>query len=181
MPELLKSVLIGSSLLIAAPALAEDPVVEGEASATTGDGTTVNADGSVNADPNATGTVDATATGNVMMGWWPQSAVDRPFMRGKGKITAGGDYTLYSFSFPNPITMMNESIRADGISLNAAYGVSDQINVGANYLVGLGAIGDNEFNAAGPFKNDIYRAAAGRPDHIHDQDRKGETIHHRVL
>ena len=149
MRQMLKSVLIGTSLLAAAPALAQDAEVSGDASATTGDGT-VSADANANMNTNADPNASVTATGSAMMGWWPTSAIDRPYMRGKGKITAGLDYTLYSLSFNNPITMMTESVHADGIALNAAYGVSDQINVGFNYLVGLGAVGDNDFNAAGP-------------------------------
>lgn len=146
MRQRLKSVLIGSSLLFAAPALAQD--VSGDASATTGDGT-------VPADPNAGMTTppdpnaSVTATGSAMMGWWPTSAIDRPFMRGKGKITADVDYGLLKFSFPNPITMMNDSITGDFIAIGGAYGISDQINAGLTYSIPLGVAGDNDFNAAG--------------------------------
>lgn len=149
MPQRLKYVLLGSSLLFAAPAFAQDATVGADASATTGDGTVsadANANANVNADPNA----QVAAAGNAMMGWWPTSAVDRPYMRGKGKITAGLDYMLYSLSFQNPVTMMTESARADGIGLNGTYGLSDQINVGLTYLIGLGVVGDNDFKAAGP-------------------------------
>jgi hypothetical protein len=149
MQQRLKSVLIGSSLLFAAPALAQDATVSGDASATTGDGTVsadANATETTNPDPNA---ASVTATGSAMMGWWPTSAIDRPYMRGKGKITAGLDYDLFKASFFEPITMTTISATGDALNLNAAYGVSDQINVGLMYFVPLGVAGDNDFNAAG--------------------------------
>lgn len=147
MRKQLKSVLIGTSLLCAAPALAQDATVSGDASATTGDGT-VSGDANANAtntDPNAS----VTATGSAMMGWWPMSAIDRPFMRGKGKITADVDYGLLKFSFTNPITMMSDSVTGDFIAIGGAYGVTDQINAGLTYSIPLGVAGDNDFNAAG--------------------------------
>lgn len=146
MPQRLKSVLIGSSLLFAAPALAQDATVSGDASATTGDGTVsadANANANVNADPNAS----VSATGNVMMGWWPTSAIDRPFMRGKGKITAGLNYGLGKASVT--VAGMTSSATSDGMNVSAAYGVSDQINAGLSYGVPLGVAGDNKFTAAG--------------------------------
>ena len=89
MRQLLKSALIGSSLLVAAPALAQD-TTDASGGVSTGDGTAdANATATTNPDPNA---ASVTATGNLMFGWWPTSAIDRPFMRGKGKITAGLDY-----------------------------------------------------------------------------------------
>jgi hypothetical protein len=124
---MLKSVLIGSSLLIAAPALAQDATVEGDATATTGDGTVsadANANANVNADPNAS----VTAAGSAMMGWWPTSAIDRPYMRGKGKITAGLDYGIAKASVT--VAGMTASATLDALNLSAASGVSEQINVG---------------------------------------------------
>lgn len=146
MHQRLKSVLIGSSLLFAAPAIAQDAT--GDATEATGDETVSdpNATEMTNPDPNA-GSV--TATGNAMMGWWPTSAIDRPYMRGKGKITAGLDYGLFKASFTDPLSGMSSSITADAINLSAAYGVSDQINVGLGYAVPLGVAGDNDFAAAG--------------------------------
>lgn len=151
MHQRLKSVLIGSSLLFAAPALAQDAEVGADASATTGDGTvSADANATVNADPNATGTVDASATGNVMMGWWPQAVVDRPYMRGKGKITVQGDLGIGKISIPPiPPATTGGTITFDALNVGATYGVSDQLNVGALYSIPLGLIGDNEFNAAG--------------------------------
>jgi hypothetical protein len=146
MSQRLKSVLIGSSLLFAAPALAQDATVSGDATATTGDGTVsadANANGTVAADPNAS----VTATGNAMMGWWPMAAIDRPYMRGKGKITAGLDYGLAKASVT--VAGMTASATLDALNVTAAYGVSDQINVGLGYGVPLGVAGDNDFNAAG--------------------------------
>lgn len=145
MHQRLKTVLIGSSLLLAAPALAQD--VTGDGTEATGDATAgdPNATGTTNSDPNAT---SVSATGNAMMGWWPTSALDRPYMRGKGKITAGLDYGLFKASFAIP-GMPPASITADAINLSAAYGVSDQINVGLGYAIPLGVAGDNDFNAAG--------------------------------
>ncbi len=148
MRQLLKSVLIGSSLLAAAPALAQDAEVSGDATATTGDGTVAdpNANMNMSTDPNA---ASVTATGSAMMGWWPTSAIDRPYMRGKGKITAGLDYDLFKASFFEPISMTTISATGDALALTAAYGVSDQINVGLGYFGPLGVAGDNDFNAAG--------------------------------
>lgn len=186
MPQSLKSVLIGSSLLLAAPALAQDATVSGDATATTGDGT-------VSADPNAAVTTDAnasvTATGSAMMGWWPTSAVDRPFMRGKGKITAGLDYGLFKISFFEPITMTTVSGTADAINVSAAYGVSDQINAGLGYAVPLGVAGDNDFNAAGnldlwggyQIKHDPKMSVAATADFAVDLDNTDDMEIHAGL
>jgi hypothetical protein len=150
MPQRLKSVLIGTSLLFAAPAFAQDAEVGADATATTGDGTvSADANANVNADPNATGTADATATGNAMMGWWPQAVVDRPYMRGAGKITVQGDLNIGKINIPAIPPAPGGSITVDALVLGGTYGVSDQINVGALYAIPLGIIGDNEFNAAG--------------------------------
>lgn len=148
MIQRLKSVLIGSSILFAAPALAQDAEVGADASATTGDGT-VSADATVGTDPNAPVTTDASATGNAMMGWWPQAVVDRPYMRGKGKITVQGDLAIGKVSLALIPGMPPVEATFDALNLGATYGVSDQINVGGFYSIPLGIIGDNDFNAAG--------------------------------
>jgi hypothetical protein len=130
--------LLGGTL-IATPAFAQDPppVVEGEASAgATTEGATM--------EGTATTTTDANAAIVGGTAFWPQAAVDRPFMRPKGKITAGGDFNLLRISGE-----MGEGLTLDYITLNAAYGITDQINVGLLYAVTLG-LGDGDAEFVGP-------------------------------
>jgi hypothetical protein len=130
----LKFVLAG--LLFASPAFAqggEEGVLEGEAGAevTTGD-TTVAAD----------------VGGAVALGW-SRSLVDRPYIVGKGKIGAYGGYSILRFSFTEPITGTTISGTGDALGVGAGYGVTDTINVGAQYAFTPGIIGDGDFEIKG--------------------------------
>jgi hypothetical protein len=133
--------LLGGTL-IATPAFAQDPapVVEGEASAgATTEGATM--------EGTATTTTDANAAIVGGTAFWPQSAIDRPYMRPKGKITAGADFGFAAFSFPDGMGGTT-TVTADALGVNGTYGITDQINAGAIYAIPLG-LGDTDFNAAG--------------------------------
>jgi hypothetical protein len=144
--KLVKAAVLVGGALIATPAFAQDPDPAAGGTVEAG------ASGEVVADPNApaadgTVAVDANAAAASGMGWWPTAAIDRPYMRGKGKISAGADFQYAAITLDDG---MGNSISAsaDALSVNATYGISDQINAGVVYAIPLG-IGDVDFNAAG--------------------------------
>jgi hypothetical protein len=133
-----------ASIMIASPAVA---LAQGEGEAEPP------AEGS-EVDPNAGGDMGASTGGEMpttmSTSGWSKSAIDRPYFRGTGKITAGGDLSILKVSFPDPTGMTSgASFTLDFITLRAAYGVTDQISVGLNYALSLG-LGDGDFEAAGP-------------------------------
>jgi hypothetical protein len=130
--------LLGGTLL-ATPAFAQDPdpSMEGEYGAeVSGEGAGM--EGMATTDTNAD-VVAGTA-------FWPQAAVDRPYMRPKGKVTAGLDYGFAKLSVT--VGGMTVSGTGDAMALSAAYGITDQISAGLVYAIPLG-LADNDFNAAG--------------------------------
>ena len=141
----LKFVFAG--LMIASPSVA---LAEGEVEA----GASATVEGEVAADPNATATGDGSTGGAMPVvmsaAGWSKSAIDRPYFRPTGKITAGGDLSIVKFSIPDPTGMGGGfSATLDFITLRGAYAVTDQLSVGLNYALSLG-LGDGDFEAAGP-------------------------------
>ena len=139
--KLVKAAVLVGGALIASPAFAQDPdpAVEGTVEA--------EASGEVVADPNApAATTDANAAIVAGAAFWPQAAIDRPYVRPKGKLTAGADFSLLKIADP---TGMGDGINIDFISLHGAYGITDQLSAGLDYALSLG-LADGDFEAAGP-------------------------------
>lgn len=135
-----------ASLLISGAAYAQDAEPDPNAPPTDGTGGgggemgggEMNASGEMSVSPEVMGTA----------GMWPRSASARPFFRAKGKATAGLDFNLLKASSSD--AMGNTfSATLDFITLQAAYGVTDQISVGLLYALSLG-LGDGDFEAVGP-------------------------------
>jgi hypothetical protein len=140
------AVLVGGALF-ATPAFAQDPdpAAEGTVEAEVGaevstDGTTTGAEGTADVDVNAQ--VAAAA-------FWPQAAIDRPYVRPAGKLTLGADFIWASISVTEPITMTTVTASIDALGVTAAYGINDKITAGLDYAISLG-LGDGDFEAAGP-------------------------------
>ncbi len=139
--------LVAGGTLAASPAFAQD-TTDPNAGATTEAGMETPADPNAPAmDPNAAASVDAGATVSAV-GWSP-SAIDRPYMRGKGAITAGADFSFLTLSFPDPVTGMSSSITVVYLTLSGSYGITDKISAGALYSLSFG-LGDGDFEAVGP-------------------------------
>jgi len=120
-----------------------------------------NADANANAevapDPNAGGGatgMDGTATATVDAGaglsmLWPHSTIERPMVIPAGTIGAGATLGVAKISITtiDPITMMptTTSSTGEGMGIQAAYGISDDLNAGIGYGFSL-----NEFEIKGP-------------------------------
>lgn len=138
-----KLAVVAGSLLLAAPALAQDAdpseggmEMEGEASMEAG---TTGMEGSADASAGEPG----AALG------WPSSVIDRPYLRGKGSISAGLDFSLLRVAFSIPDLGISDSVTVDVLTLSGTYGITDKISAGALYSISLG-LGDGDFEAAGP-------------------------------
>lgn len=141
----LKLALIAGGALFATPAFAEEPVVDPTAETP--------------ADPNtggaATGMEATTGATVPPAGAWSRSVVDRPYILGKGKIAAYGQYGIARVSGPNPIDpTMTLSFTGDQFGVGGAYGVTDKITAGAQYGFTPGLIGDADSEVKGSF--DIF-------------------------
>lgn len=137
----LKFVFAG--LLISSPALAQDAPVEGEASVDADVNAEVNTGEMAPADPNATGTVDAT------MAVSTKSAIDWSLLMPTGKIGVYGGYSIAKFSFTDPTTGASASFTGDAFGVGAGYGVNDKITVGGQYAFTPGIIGDGDSEIKG--------------------------------
>jgi hypothetical protein len=108
--------------------------------------------GATGMDGTATATVDAGAGLSML---WPQSVIDRPYVVPAGTIAAGATLGVAKISFTtiDPVTMMpvTTSSTGEGMGIQAAYGISDDLNAGLQYGFSL-----NEFEIKGPLT--IYGA-----------------------
>ena len=91
-------------------------------------------------DPNAPPTAPApTAPDAAMAGGWPLQVQDRPFTLNKGmaeghlSLTIANIVTTITSGTP-PVTMTKSDVGVN-LGFGAAYGVSDQIEVGADYAI----------------------------------------------
>lgn len=138
--------LVAGGTLAASPAFAQD-TTDPNAGATTEAGMETPADPNAPAmDPNAAASVDAGAT--VSTTGWPPSAIDRPYFRAKGKVSAGADFNLLKVSFPDGMGGAS-SLSLDYFTLDGTYAVSDQLSVGLLYSFSLG-LGDGDSAFDGP-------------------------------
>lgn len=139
----LKFVLAG--LLFASPAFAQG---EGEMPPDPNVGGEYGAEGELGGEmteatpPPEGGEMAAATTGMA----WSRSLIDRPYTVAKGKIGAYADFSIVRFSFADPTGMISISGTGDALGIGAGYGVTDKINVGAQYQVTLGLFdSDTEF------------------------------------
>ena len=150
----IKLAVIAGGALFAAPVLAldadpmadpsTDPAAENPADPGTGmEGTGMEGDttGMEGTPTDATGAIPAVG--------WPPSAIDRPYLRGKGSITAGADFALTRISITDPMTGISAEATLDAFTLNGTYGITDQISAGALYSISFG-LGDTDFEVVGP-------------------------------
>lgn len=146
----LKLALVAGGALFATPAFADDP-------APTDAAATVEAGGGADANTGTTGAgmegaaaVDANANAGAMPSMaWSRAVVERPYVLGKGKVAAYGQYAIAKFSFPNPLTGMSTSVTGDGFGVGGAYGVTDKITAGAQYEFTPGLVGDADSEIKG--------------------------------
>jgi hypothetical protein len=108
--------------------------------------------GATGMDGTATATVDAGAGLSML---WPQSVIDRPYVIPAGTISVGATLGVAKISITtiDPVTMMptTTSSTGEGMGIQAAYGISDDLNAGLQYGFSL-----NEFEIKGPLT--IYGA-----------------------
>jgi hypothetical protein len=131
----IKLAVIAGGALFATPVFADDttePAAGGTVEA--GAGAEVGA-GGAGAGMEAT----AGAAGAVSMGW-SRSVIDRPYVLGKGKIAAYGQYAIGSVSVT--FMGMTSSATVDGFGVGAGYGITDKITAGLQYSFTPGIIGD---------------------------------------
>lgn len=142
----IKLAVVASGLLFAVPALAQDF----DDSSSEEAGTGMEGEAGMEAGTSGMeGSTDAGAVAAVPGVGWPPSAIDRPYLRGKGSITAGADFILVRVSVSDPNTGISASATLDALAINGTYGITDQISAGAVYAISLG-LGDGDFEAAGP-------------------------------
>ncbi len=89
------------------------------------------------------------AVGTISAVGWPPSGIDRPYLRGKGSISASADFGFARLAFTDPLTGMSSSINVDAFQIGGTYGITDQISAGALYTISFG-LGDNDFEVVGP-------------------------------
>lgn len=134
----LKTLLLGSTLLFAAPAFAQgdDASGAGGGSATVGADANVNA-GGASAGAGAGATVSTEGTGSFGAGWSDQ-LLYVPQTLPKSALGLAGTLEIYKFNVPAiPPATTGTSLTIFGLGLNADYGISDKLTVGASYLVDL--------------------------------------------
>jgi len=132
----LKTLFIGSTLLVAAPAFAQgdDASGAGGGSATVGAGADANAGG---AGAGAGAGVTATAPGT-LGGPWSDQLINNPQTLPKSALGVFGDFEILSITATDPTTGMSlGSSTAEFLQLGAGYGVSDKLTVGATYAVDI--------------------------------------------
>lgn len=144
-----KVFFIGASLLLAAsPAFADDPGAAagggagdaaGAGSGSAGAGATVGGGASASAD-----TGGATAAAGAWLG--PQ--IDRPYTMAKGKIGAYGDIDVFHLSISSG--MASVSATQEGLHVGGAYGITDQISAGVDYLAPIAGDGTDKSAGKGP-------------------------------
>jgi hypothetical protein len=137
MHQSLKTLLIGSSLLLAAPAFAQgdDASGGGGGSATVGAGADASA-GGAGAGAGAGATV--SAGGDAAMGAWGDQLISNPQTLPKGGLGVEGTLEIVNLSATDPTTGMSlGSATFELLGIGAGYGVSDKLTVGATYLVDL--------------------------------------------
>lgn len=142
----LKTLLIGSSLLLAAPAAfaqGDDASGGGGGSATVGAGADASA-GGAGASAGAGATVSTGGEGT--MGGWSDQLINNPQTLPKGAIGVFGTFDILSLSFTDPTTMTTSTSTAEFLFLGADYGVSDKLDIGLTY-------GLNVHDDAGTFQD----------------------------
>ncbi|MBV8756819.1 MAG: hypothetical protein JO257_06085 [Deltaproteobacteria bacterium] len=145
----MKTLLIGSSLLLAAPAAfaqGDDASGGGGGSATVGAGAEVNA-GGAGASAGAGATV--AAGGDAAVGW-PAEMGSRPYTLLKGGLAAYGDFDIMHASITAGTT--TSSFTQEQFHLGAGYGVSDKLTVGGEFSFPLAGDGTDNTKLKGPLR-----------------------------
>ena len=101
-------------------------------------------------DPNAVPATAAPMTPGDAAVAWSQSYIDRPLTLPAKMLSIYGDVDVANISFTDPVSGTSSSSTAEGLQLGVAYGVSEQLTVGADYAVTLNPNG----SAKGPL--DLY-------------------------
>jgi len=129
----LKTLLIGSTLLLAAPAA----FAQGDdASGGGGGSATVGADANAGGAGASAGATVSTG-GDAAMGAWSDQLINNPQTLPKGAIGVFGDFEILSISFSDPTTMTSVSSTAEFLALGADYGVSDKLDLGFTYALNV--------------------------------------------
>lgn len=131
MMQRLKLALIGTGLLFATQAFAEEP-------APTPAAAEVPPEASAGMEGTVTAKVEPTST-------VPESAIDRRYVAAKGKIQAYGALGVTAIVTTDPATMTPSTSTGERIGIGAGYGVTDKITAGAQYGFTL-----NDFEIKGP-------------------------------
>lgn len=128
-----KVLLIGSSLLFAAPAFAQ-----GDGDAAGAGGGSAAAGGDATAAGGATTPTVAASADNAAPGAWSDQLINNPQTLPKGGLGAAATFQIYKFSVPPiPPATMGTSLTIEGLGLDADYGITDKITAGISYLVDL--------------------------------------------
>ena len=145
----IKLAVIAGGALFAAPVLAQD--ADPMADPSTDPAAENPADPGMGMEGDTTGMegTPTDATGAIPAVGWPPSAIDRPYLRGKGSITAGADFSLVRISITDPMSGISVDATLDAFTLNGTYGITDQISAGALYSISFG-LGDGDFEVVGP-------------------------------
>lgn len=147
----LKTLLIGSSLLLAAPAAfaqGDDASGGGAGSATVGADANAGAGaGDANAGAGAGATV---GTGTAATVGWPQEMGSRPYTLPKGGLAVYGDFDYTHFSSSSGTT--STSFSQEGFHLGAGYGVSDKLTVGGEFSFPVAGDGTDTNGFKGPLR-----------------------------
>src|SRR5687768_14374393 len=122
----LKLALITGGALFATPAFAQDePPAGGTVEAAAG--AEVSTDPAVTTDPALAVAADVGMS-------WSKIAIERPYVRPAGKISAMGELGIIKITFTNPLDpTMSSTLTGDAFSVGGAYGVTDKITAGATY------------------------------------------------
>jgi hypothetical protein len=149
-----KLLLIGSSLLFAAPVFAQgdgDATGAGAGSAAPAGGDATAAGGDATAGGAAT-TPAVGATGDAAAGTSTFSAtgqlLDQQYVMDKGKVGAYGDLTIAHISLSGG--GVSVSATQEGLHLGAGYGITDKITAGVDYAFPLAGDGTDNTKGKGP-------------------------------
>ena len=132
----LKTLFIGSTLLFAAPAFAQgdDASGAGTGSATVG----ADANAGAGGDTAGGGAAVSASAGGTMGGAWSDQLINNPQTLPKAGLGLAADFEILNVSATDPTTGMSlGSSTFELLGLEAGYGVSDKLTVGATYAVDI--------------------------------------------
>lgn len=144
----LKTLLIGSTLLLAAPAAfaqGDDASGGGGGSATVGAGADANAGGA-----GASAGATATAGGDATTMGWPAEMGSRPYTLLKGGLAVYGDLDILHVSTSNGTT--STSATQEQLHVGVGYGVNDKLTVGGEFSFPFAGDGTDQTAFKGPLR-----------------------------